>query len=137
MPLKRIEHYLVLTDDIDKTRDFYRDGLGLVVGFRPELEFPGYWLYAGDIPCIHIADWESYRVWTAAVGIPVSSRAAGTGPLDHVAFNATGFETMRERLHSQNIEVSENLLDEIGLRQLFVKDPNGLTIELNFRERAA
>ena len=24
-------------------------------GFRPDLGFPGYWLYAGDVPCIHIA----------------------------------------------------------------------------------
>ncbi len=55
MPLLRIEHYLVLCDDVDHTRDFYRDVLGLRDGFRPDLGFPGYWLYAGDVPCIHIA----------------------------------------------------------------------------------
>ena len=133
MPLLRIEHYLVLSDDIDRTRDFYRDVLGLREGFRPELGFPGYWLYAGDVPCIHIAEWQSYAVWTKEVGIPISARAASTGALDHIAFNASGFDEVRARLVRHGLEVSENLLDEIGLRQLFIHDPNGVPIELNFR----
>ena len=133
MPLLRIEHYLVLSDDIDHTRDFYRDVLGLREGFRPELGFPGYWLYAGDVPCIHIAEWKSYAVWTREVGIPISTRAASTGALDHIAFNASSFDEVRARLVSLRIEISENLLDEIGLRQIFLHDPNGVPIELNFR----
>ena len=133
MPLLKIEHFLVLSDDIDRTRDFYRDVLGLRDGFRPDLGFPGYWLYAGDVPCIHIAEWKSYAVWTKEVGIPISTRAASTGAVDHIAFNASGFDEMRARLKSHGIEPSENLLDEIGLRQLFFYDPNGVPIELNFR----
>ncbi len=43
MPLQRLEHYLVLSDDIHRTRDFYRDVLGMAEGFRPELDFPGFW----------------------------------------------------------------------------------------------
>ena len=50
MPLNLMEHYLVLTDDIEQTRDFYRAVLGLEDGFRPELGFPGYWLYLKAIP---------------------------------------------------------------------------------------
>jgi catechol 2,3-dioxygenase-like lactoylglutathione lyase family enzyme len=133
MPLLRIEHYLVLSDDIDNTRDFYRDVLGLREGFRPELGFPGYWLYAGDVPCIHIAEWQSYAVWTKEVGIPISTRARSTGALDHIAFNANDFDEVRARLVRHGLEVSENLLDEIGLRQIFIHDPNGVPIELNFR----
>jgi catechol 2,3-dioxygenase-like lactoylglutathione lyase family enzyme len=133
MPLLRIEHYLVLSDDIDETRDFYRDVLGLRDGFRPDLGFPGYWLYAGDVPCIHVAEWKSYAVWTKQVGIPISTRAESTGAVDHIAFNATGFDEVRARLVERGIEINENLLDEIGLRQLFIHDPNGVPIELNFR----
>jgi len=133
MPLLRIEHYLVLSDDIDHTRDFYRDVLGLREGFRPDLGFPGYWLYAGDVPCIHIAEWRSYAVWTKEVGIPISKRAASTGSLDHIAFNASDFDEVRARLVRHGLTVSENLLDEIGLRQIFIHDPNGVPIELNFR----
>ena len=133
MPLLRMEHYLVLSDDIDKTRDFYRDTLGLREGFRPQLEFPGYWLYVGETPCIHIAEWRTYATWTAEVGIPISTKAPSTGAVDHIAFNASGFDDMRARLKSRGVDVSENLLDEIGLRQLFFHDPNGVPIELNFR----
>jgi catechol 2,3-dioxygenase-like lactoylglutathione lyase family enzyme len=133
MPLLRLEHYLVLSDDIDATRDFYCDVLGMREGFRPKLDFPGYWLYVGDVPSIHIAEWESYAVWTKEVGIPISSRAKSTGAVDHIAFNASGFDETRARLQARGIEINENLLDEIGLRQLFIYDPNGVPIELNFR----
>jgi catechol 2,3-dioxygenase-like lactoylglutathione lyase family enzyme len=133
MPLLKLEHYLVLSDDIDRTRDFYRDVLGMREGFRPKLDFAGYWLYVGDTASIHIGDWASYSVWTQSVGIPISTRAESTGAVDHIAFNASGFDEIRARLKSHGIEPSENVLDEIGLRQLFFYDPNGVPIELNFR----
>jgi catechol 2,3-dioxygenase-like lactoylglutathione lyase family enzyme len=133
MPLQRMEHYLVLSDDIETTKVFYCDALGMREGFRPNLEFPGYWLYVGDTPCIHIAEWQSYAIWTKQVGIPISTKAAGTGPVDHIAFNATGFDEMRARLTQRGVRLSENRLDDIGLKQLFLYDPNGVAIELNFR----
>jgi catechol 2,3-dioxygenase-like lactoylglutathione lyase family enzyme len=134
MPLLRMEHYLVLSDDIDETKDFYCDALGMREGFRPKLDFPGYWLYLGETPCIHIAEWQTYASWTKEVGIPISTKADGTGPVDHIAFNASGFTEMRAQLVDRGFELSENLLDDIGLRQLFLYDPNGVAIELNFRD---
>ena len=133
MPLTRLEHYLVLSDDIQKTRDFYCNVLGMTEGFRPELDFPGYWLYVGDTPCIRIGEWATYSVWTKKVGIPISPRAPATGPVDHIAFNGTGFAEMRDRLTKHGLTFSENSLDEIGMRQLFTRDPNGVPIEINFR----
>lgn len=134
MPIERMEHYLVLSDDIDATKRFYCEVLGMREGFRPDLGFPGYWLYVGETPCIHIAEWETYAVWTKQVGVPISTRAPATGPLDHIAFNATGYDELAEKLDALGIVVGRNLLDEIGLRQLYIRDPNGLVIELNFRE---
>ena len=102
-------------------------------GFRPELDFPGFWLYLGDTPCIHIAEWQSYAAWTKKVGIPVSTRAPSTGPVDHIAFNGTGFDEVRARLVARGLRFSENALDDIGLRQMFLRDPNGVPLEINFR----
>src|SRR6516162_8697602 len=79
MPLTKMEHYLVLTDDMEATKEFYARALGMHVGFRPPLEFPGYWMYVGDTPCIHIAEWRSYTDHSLRKGIPVSERGAGTG----------------------------------------------------------
>jgi catechol 2,3-dioxygenase-like lactoylglutathione lyase family enzyme len=129
-----MEHYLVLSDDIDETKRFYCEVLGMREGFRPNLGFPGYWLYVGDTPCIHIAEWETYKVFTERAGIPISQRAARTGALDHIAFNASGFDEIVARLEKLGIEAGKNVLDEIGLRQLYISDPNGLVIELNFRK---
>ena len=131
MPLTQLEHYLVLSDDIDGTRDFYCNALGLRLGPRPPLDFLGYWVYLGDVPCIHIADWNSYRAHSQATGIAISARAAGTGPVDHIAFNAVDYESVVARLRSHGIVAAENLVPGVGLRQLFLTDPNGEKIELN------
>jgi len=131
MPLLQLEHYLVLTDDIDATRDFYCNALGMRVGPRPPLQFLGYWVYLGEVPCIHIADWRSYRACSEAAGIAISARSAGTGPLDHIAFNAVDYPSVKARLEAHGIVAAENLVPGSGLRQLFVLDPNGIKIELN------
>lgn len=129
-----MEHFLVLTDDIDKTRNFYCDALGMTVGFRPDLEFPGYWIYLGDIPAVHIADHGAYIAWTQAVGIPISDGPPGTGALDHIAFNAEHFDAVKDDLEAKGYPLSYNILSDIGLKQIFLADPNGLGIELNFAE---
>ena len=134
MGLRKMEHFLVLTHDIDKTKDFYCDALGMEVGFRPELEFPGYWVYLGDVPVVHIADHTTYIDWTHEVGIPISSGPPGTGALDHIAFNCEDYDGVKRRLETKGYELSCNELPDIPLRQIFLSDPNGLGIELNFRE---
>jgi catechol 2,3-dioxygenase-like lactoylglutathione lyase family enzyme len=133
MPLTQLEHYLVLTDDLDGTRDFYRDALGLREGARPPLGFPGYWLYVGDVPCIHIAEWNTYGKHSIAAGISVTAPAPGTGPLDHIAFNAVDLGGVKARLAAHKIEYSVNEVPKAGLIQLFLKDPNGVKIEINIR----
>jgi catechol 2,3-dioxygenase-like lactoylglutathione lyase family enzyme len=133
MPLTKMEHYLVLTDDIEATRDFYCGALDMRVGFRPALEFPGYWLYVGDTPCIHIAEWRSYTAHSERQGIPVSARAAGTGAFDHIAFNAEDYAEVLARLMQHGIEPRRNDVPGGGLRQLFLSDPNGVKIEINVR----
>lgn len=133
MPLIQLEHYLVLTDDLDATRDFYRDALGLREGARPPLGFPGYWLYVGEVPCIHIAEWTTYRRHSIAAGISISTQAPGTGPLDHIAFNAVDLAGVKARLAAHHIDYAINDVPAAGLIQLFLKDPNGLKIEINVR----
>jgi len=120
MTLQKMEHYLVLTDDIEATRDFYCTALGMKTGFRPPLEFPGYWVYLGDTPCIHIAEWETYTSHSRSLGIPVSERAAGTGPVDHIAFIGAGYKETLARLKNLKIHVDQNIVPDGGPRQLFL-----------------
>ncbi|HVS76297.1 MAG TPA: VOC family protein [Steroidobacteraceae bacterium] len=133
MPLTAIEHCLVITNDLEATRQFYCEALGLRLGPRPPLAFPGYWLYVGEVPCIHVAEWRTYTAHSAETGLPVSAPAPGTGPVDHIAFNAADYEEMLARLARCGVQASRNDPPGGTLRQLFVTDPNGVKIELNFR----
>ena len=133
MPLLRMEHYLVLSDDIEKTKDFYCDALGMREGFRPRLEFPGYWLYVGDTPCIHIGEWQTYSAHSREQQIPVTTPAPGTGPVDHIAFNGDDFDEIVARLAQHGVTAHVNHAAGGTLRQLFLTDPNGVKIEINVR----
>lgn len=135
MPLTKMEHFLVLTDDIDGTRDFYCRALGLAIGARPPLAFPGYWLYVGDTPCVHVAEWRTYTAHSESQGIPVSAPASGTGPVDHIAFNGLDYEEIASRLQENDIKFVLNVVPANGLRQLFLSDPNGVKIEINIPPR--
>jgi catechol 2,3-dioxygenase-like lactoylglutathione lyase family enzyme len=134
MPLTKLEHYLVLTDDIDATRDFYVEALGMQVGFRPPLGFPGHWVYIGDTPVIHIAEWVTYTARSKDRGVHVSTRASGTGPVDHIAFAAQDYDEVLARLERLGVPVRVNNNPGNIVRQLFLFDPNGVQIEINFRK---
>jgi catechol 2,3-dioxygenase-like lactoylglutathione lyase family enzyme len=135
MPLTKMEHFLVLSTDIEGTRDFYCNVLGMREGFRPPLGFPGYWLYLGDTPVIHIAEWQTYTSHSASRDIPVSTPAAGTGALDHIAFNATDYDELLASLERNGASVHRNITNANGLRQVFLLDPNGIKLEINIWEK--
>lgn len=131
MPLTGIEHVLVLSDEIEATRDFYCEALGLEVGARPPLEFPGLWLYVGDVPCVHIAERAAYEEHSRRLGIGASPRADGTGAVDHVSFNGDDYGEIVARLERSGVAAARNTVPGVGLRQLFCEDPNGVRIEIN------
>ncbi len=125
MALTQLNHMTVRTDDLEGTRDFYQDLLGLKAGPRPPLGFPGYWLYAGEQPVVHLVP-KSHGIG----GGP----SADTGNFDHVAFTATGFAATRERLRQRQrgIRFREQDVPATPIRQIFLEDPNRVMIELNF-----
>ena len=86
MGLNALHHVTVKTNDLDATRDFYSEVLGLEVGFRPDLDFPGYWLYCGPTPVVHLVPREN------AIGGGPSN---DTGPFDHFAFLASDFDGIK------------------------------------------
>jgi catechol 2,3-dioxygenase-like lactoylglutathione lyase family enzyme len=130
-----MEHVLVLSDDIDAARHFYESALGLTAGDRPPLQFNGYWLYAGGVACLHIADRASYRAHAATLGLSVGERVFDprTAPVDHIAFNASDYEAVTARLASAGIEPVHNDVPGGGPRQLFFDDPEGLRVEINVK----
>src|ERR1700682_970160 len=54
MPLGGLQHYTIEPSDLERTKDFYCEVLGLENGDRPPLDFPGYWLYSGGAATVHL-----------------------------------------------------------------------------------
>lgn len=127
MPARKLEHYTIRCRDLERTRDFYSGLLGLTVGPRPNFPFAGYWLYAGDTPVVHLVANEG------AVGTRDDSET--TGRLDHIAFRSEDFNAMAETLDARNITFRQNEVPDFGLRQIFLHDPDGILVELNFHGR--
>ncbi|HEY4620332.1 MAG TPA: VOC family protein [Gaiellaceae bacterium] len=128
MPLHRLEHVFMLTDDLEATKTFYCEVLGFDAGDRPPLEFPGYWLYLDGVACIHIGDRAEYETHAASLGLRPTQP-----PIDHVAFAADDYGELAARLEAAGVEAVTNAVPAAGLRQLFLDDPNGVRIELNVR----
>ena len=136
MTIRSIDHVLVLSDDIERTREFYCGALGLRVGDRPALEFAGYWLYTGaedGSACLHIAERRSYAAHAAKLGLGVPDRDPGAGPVDHVAFSAGDYRGVVERLERSGVRAVTNAVPG-GPRQVFIEDPNGVRVEISVRD---
>lgn len=125
MALTGLQHVTVATKDLEGTKAFYCDVLGLREGFRPRARVPGYWLYCGEVPVVHLAQ--------AGMGIGAGP-SADTGPFDHVAFAAEDLPAVRAALDRRQIAYRHSHNDTLAMDQLFFRDNNGVMIELNFRE---
>ena len=134
MPLSHIEHCLVLADDMDQTRDWYCTVLGMEEGPHPDFGFPVHWLYLNGRDVVHIGQSAKHASDSQNIYLGRTSRdtGSGTGAIDHIAFRATGLEGMMAHLRSRGIEFIERRAGNQALHQLFLYDPNGIKIELNF-----
>ncbi|TCZ66871.1 VOC family protein [Roseicella aquatilis] len=126
MPLLGLNHYTIRPADLERTRGFYEEVLGLRVGDRPPLGFPGYWLYVGDTPTVHLIGPRRDD------GHPPQREAGPTGLLDHIAFSCTGLAEMQQRLRQRGIEYRERVLPRDRQTQIFLRDPDGIAVELNY-----
>jgi catechol 2,3-dioxygenase-like lactoylglutathione lyase family enzyme len=132
MALKRLDHYFIYSRNLDKSLEFYSNILGLESGSRPDFEFSGHWFYLDGQPVVHVGTEGFAGGYPEKKNKKKSSVANGTGRLDHVAFRADNIQKFVNRLTKAKIDFHTQYLKDFNLTQLFVKDPDGLTIELNF-----
>ncbi len=119
MPATSMNHFTVLTDDVDATIRFYGDLLGLHAGPRPNFSFPGAWLYATDTPILHVVG-----------GRPRSELRPGV--IDHMAFTGRDLAATLSALREKGIEHTCRRQVTSGIWQVFFTDPNGARVELDF-----
>ena len=114
-----LNHFTVIAEDLESTLDFYCDLLGLEQGHRPDLGFPGAWLYANGQAILHV----------------YSNRpmpAARAGVIDHMAFSAHGLKAVKARFDARGVKYDLHQQRGAGTWQLFCHDPNGAKVELDF-----
>lgn len=119
MTAHAMNHFTILAEDLDQTRDFYRELLGLEEGYRPDMGFPGAWLYAGTQAVLHIV-----------VRKPLPQPRAGV--LDHMAFSATDLAATVRKLDRKGVRYQLGRQVETDVWQMFFHDPNGARVELDF-----
>ena len=134
MSIEKLDHYTIRTKDLESTRRFYTEVMGLEIGPRPNFSFPGAWLYQGRNAVVHVIgiDPSDASGLQDYLGDKGSDSQPGTGPIDHVAFVGSDLGAMRERFQSARVPFRERTVPTLNLHQVFLEDPNGVTIELNF-----
>jgi catechol 2,3-dioxygenase-like lactoylglutathione lyase family enzyme len=133
-----LNHFSIRSTDLAACQRFYCDALGLVNGPRPPFPFPGLWLYAGDTgvwanAVVHIIgiDHDDPEGLKKYLGDRDLSSLQGSGRSITWPSCHRPDETIT-RLDAQRVAWRERTVPLLGLHQLFVDDPNGVVVELNF-----
>lgn len=136
----RLAHFSVRTRDLDASTRFFVSALGLRPGYRPNFPFPGVWLYAGgdekEFGVVHLIGDDGSAGLSGYLG-ESKGTLNGTGAIDHIAFFASDPAKYRTRFSSLGLPRRERTVPDLQLLQIFVEDPSGVTIELNFHSDAA
>ena len=132
MPVTELNHYFVRANDLERSRRFYCDVLGFEVMPRPAFPFEGYWLGVGGRVQVHMGPHGIPNADRFYLGTTPASSTSNSGVVDHIAFSATEPDLLALRLETLGVAMRKRFFAEFRLYQIFVQDPDGLTIELNF-----
>ncbi|MGW8390519.1 VOC family protein [Pseudoduganella sp. HUAS MS19] len=124
MPVIGFGHYNLRASRalLDELRDFYCDVVGLTVGDRPPFRSFGYWLYAGENAVLHLSE----------AGPEEDRPAQPAGTFDHAAFRCTDRAAYERKLTSQGIQYRVAIVPATQQLQIFLTDPAGNGVEMNF-----
>jgi len=132
MPITELNHFLLVAKNLERTRKFYENVLGMELADRPDFGFPGYWLKAGDGICVHLASQAPNKTRDKYLLKKHPKGTKGSGSVDHIAFLAKDPEEVRDRIKKNKVEMHVRSFPDAKLFQIFLKDPDEVTIELNF-----
>ena len=135
MSLSSLDHCSIRTVKLDETRNFFVEILGMDDGDRPDFPFPGAWLYVDGTAVVHLvgvdpADPSGLQEYLG--GNIDAESLTGSGSFDHIAFRAKDPDVLVRRLKNKGYPFRERKVPSMDLFQVFVEDPNGITIELNY-----
>lgn len=137
MTIATLDHVNIRTTRMEESCRFYCDVLGMAVSLAPGAQdlSVGAWIHSADgRPVIHlnrapegadflgeVADWAGFK---------------GSAQIHHVAFRCEDYDSTLQRLQEEGLALHFMDVPQVNLRQIFVRDPNGILLELNFLSEA-
>ena len=119
--LDSLDHITVITKDLTKTKNFYVNILGMNIDHsRPPFKFDGIWLSLNKRAVVHVVVKEEHII---------DENLLPT--LDHVAFRAKDLKNIKLNLKKNSISYEEKVTPDNKISQIFLKDPNGIKIEIS------
>jgi catechol 2,3-dioxygenase-like lactoylglutathione lyase family enzyme len=122
MSVGLLDHFNIRTRKLADTVRFYEEVLEFDNGDRPNFSFPGAWMYSEGKPVVHIVD----------ISETDEPQKPDSGVVHHVAFASNGFAGMKQRLTSKGLPFDVREVPGVAVWQIFVTDPNGVMLELNY-----
>jgi len=134
MSLSSLDHCSIRTAKLGETRNFYVEALGMEDGDRPDFPFPGNWLYVDGHAVVHLVgiDPDDPSGLIEYLGDVDLDELDGSGAVDHLAFRAEEPDKLKRHLEKLGVDYRDRKVPDMDLFQIFLEDPNGVTIELNY-----
>jgi catechol 2,3-dioxygenase-like lactoylglutathione lyase family enzyme len=131
MEIRSLDHVSLLVRNVERSRQFYSQVLGMEEIPRPStFHFPGAWLQKGHAIIHLIGEDEPGRV-DKLYPETYNAQELSTGHGTHVAFEVTDLEEAQQHLKAQNVAVVGGPRPRgDGVIQLYICDPDGYVIEL-------
>ena len=125
MAITELNHINIRTVKMEETKDFFVDVVGLEIGWRPDFDSHGYWLYCGDVPVVHLSI-------SDPDGDPRTIHEGRGNGLDHIGLFAKDLVDVEATLAKNDVTYKKVLASGGKLIQVFFLDPNGVQVELGF-----
>lgn len=124
LDIREFQHLSITCADPDRSRAFYRDVLGFAdMDTRPAFPGPGRWLRRHNF-VLHLIGLDPDQV---------TQHRASWSSQDHYAFVIEDYDAALAALKEAGIEVVESPSAQLGLKQIYLRDPDGHVIELDAR----
>jgi catechol 2,3-dioxygenase-like lactoylglutathione lyase family enzyme len=116
--IARLDHVSFAVQDVDASRRFFGEVLGLPEIDRPAFDFRGAWFGIGD-RALHLIEQVSAN----------RAAAAKMTRADHMALEVKDMDAVSQALDAAEIPYQLGANNRLGFRQIFCADPDGHTIE--------
>jgi catechol 2,3-dioxygenase-like lactoylglutathione lyase family enzyme len=131
MEIRRLDHVALLVKDVERSRRFYIQILGMEEVPRPSsFNFPGAWLRKGSAELHLIGEAEPGRAAQVQPG-GYRPEELSIGHVTHFAFEVADLEEARKHLQAHDtMLVGGPRPRGDGVIQMYVRDPDGYIVEL-------